>query len=74
MNEFGSSLEDLVPWVVDRLAIPAMEPDNCSVPYLFNIIYIGLDENLSHVAIERSFPEVCGILRELCSKNWRGVE
>ena len=65
MNELESSLEDLVPWAVDRLALLETELCNFVERRLFSIFSNTLDVSLSTLACEKSFTQIGGILRKL---------
>ena len=74
MNEFDSSLEDLVSWAVDLLALPKTELNNFVDTAPFGMLSIVLNVSLNFLAVEGNFTQIRGMLKKLRSKNWRGVK
>ena len=68
MNRFDSSLDDLVPWAVDGLALLETGVYKFAETPSFGIISIVLDVNLSLLAVEKSFTRIGGVLQKLCWK------
>lgn len=65
LNEVDSSLEDLVSWAMDLLALLETELDNFVVTTPFGMLSLALNVSLSFVVVKGNFTEIKGILQNL---------